>query len=388
MAAPELRVLQGGSSNSRPIPESRNRRGIDTVRYRFRSDPCGKLRFCNSGDYQEGPPGEVYRQADGIRIGAHHDGTLYAEGRLANILYGPNDHSLPPAIALRAGALLASEKFGFPVDHRRHAAIGRVDVATELRFDDGNDGLAFLHALSLADVPWAKVGTEGKKRDRIETVVFRSARGRTVLMRAYDKGVESQTAAPGEIIRFERQRRYRKSVELSLVRAVDLDLRSVFVGRELRSLAEVSAEVVCDLWGAIDRLNELVLEGTIAAPKGDALAGLLARGGSGHRLSTWYRFSSSLRAVDAALACDLASCGAPQEGSQRRHSQRRRGSADFTRTENRHPRSCQLFQTKTDRVSPNQQGWPRYSKKSVTAQRDQPRVKASRESVTRFSSPL
>jgi len=74
----------------------------------------------------------------------------------------------------------------------------------------------FLHALSLADVPWAKVGTEGKKRECIQTVNFRSVRGRTILMRAYDKGIESGVASPGELIRFERQRRYHERDELSV----------------------------------------------------------------------------------------------------------------------------------------------------------------------------
>ena len=294
---PTLRVIEGGSSNSRPTPGSWKRRGVDTVRYRFRSDPYGKIRFCNSGDYQQGPRGEVYRQVDGIRLGAHHDGTLYAEGRLAAFVYGTNDHSLLPAIALRAGALIASEKFGFPVDHRRHAAIGRLDVASELRFPEGDDGLAFLHALSLADVPWAKVGTEGKKRDRIETVVFRSARGRAILMRAYDKGVEAGIALPGELIRFERQRRYRKNAELLVAGAASLDLSTTFIGRELRSLSEVTAEVVCDPGGAIDRLSELVRQGRITASKGDALAGFLVRRGEGHKLSTWYSRHADLRGL-------------------------------------------------------------------------------------------
>jgi len=58
--------------------------------------------------------------------------------------------------------------------------------------------------------------TEGKKRECIQTVNFRSVRGRTILMRAYDKGIESGVASPGELIRFERQRRYHERDELSV----------------------------------------------------------------------------------------------------------------------------------------------------------------------------
>jgi len=282
-----LRAIEGGSSNSRPSPESWNRRGIDTVRYRFRGDAYGKQRFALSGPYQEGARGELYRQDEGIRLGAARDGMLYVEGRLAAILNGPEDHSLQPVGAIGEGATAASCQFGFDVDPR-HASLGRLDVATEQRFQDGDAGLAFLHALSLADVPWAKVGTEGKKRERIETVVFRSVRGRTVLLRAYDKGVESGTAQPGEVIRLERQRRYRKSVEPSVQQSVSYELEKVFVGRELQSLVDVSAEVVCDVWGAVDRLNEYARGGVITAGKADALAGFLARGGEAHKPSTWY----------------------------------------------------------------------------------------------------
>jgi len=234
---------------------------------------------------QRGPRGELYRQEDGVRVGALRDGTLYAEARLAALVHGSDDHSLLPVSTLRDGAHAAGERFGFEVDDSV-AAIGRLDVAAELQFEEGREGLAFRHALSLADGPWAKVGTEGKKRENIQTVSFRSVRGRTILMRAYDKGVESGLAPAGELIRFERQRRYRKRSELLVSAAAELDVAQLFVGCELESLARVTAEVVCDAWGAIDRLNELVRWGWIKAPKADALAGFLVRRGEGHRPST------------------------------------------------------------------------------------------------------
>jgi hypothetical protein len=124
--------------------------------------------------------------------------------------------------ALENGAHAAAQRFGFDVDPI-DARLGRLDIAAELTFDDGRDGLAFLHALSLADVPWAKVGTEGKKREHIQTVNFRTVRGRQILMRAYDKGIEAGIAPPGELIRFERQRRYRKTAERTVAQALELD---------------------------------------------------------------------------------------------------------------------------------------------------------------------
>jgi hypothetical protein len=161
MTGPRLMLVEGGATNSRPIPETWNRHGVDTVRYRYRADTNAYAKFALAGASSEGPRGELYRQADGVRIGAHRDGMLYAEGRLAAILNGPDDHSLLPMAALEPGAQAAAQRFGFDID-ATDSRIGRLDIAAELQFDDGRDGLAFLHALSLADVPWAKVGTEGK----------------------------------------------------------------------------------------------------------------------------------------------------------------------------------------------------------------------------------
>jgi hypothetical protein len=116
-------------------------------------------------------------------------------------------------------------------------------------------------------------------------------------MRAYDKGIEAGIVPPGQLIRFERQRRYRKTAERTVAMAVELDPRELFIGRELASLIDVTAETVCDTWGAIDRLNQLMRQGRITASKADALAGFLVRRGEGHKSSTWYGRWAALRAL-------------------------------------------------------------------------------------------
>jgi hypothetical protein len=295
-----LTLVEGGATNSRPTPETWNSQGIDTVCYRYRTDTSAYGKFASAGASTEGVRGELHRQEGGVRTGAHRDGMLYAEGRLAAILNGPDDHSLLPMAALEDGARAAAQRFGFDVDPT-DARLGRLDIAAELTFDDGRDGLAFLHALSLVDVPWAKVGTEGKKRERIETVNFRTVRGHQILMRAYDKGIEAGIAAQGELVRFERQRRYRKTAEKTVAMALELDPSELFIGRELKSLVDVTAETVCDTWGAIDRLNQLMWQGRITAPKADALAGFLVRRGEGHASSTWYSRWADLRALGIVL---------------------------------------------------------------------------------------
>ena len=140
--------------------------------------------------------------------------------------------------------------------------MGRADLASELRFTDGEEGLEFLRALSYVDIPWLKVGTEGQKRDRLETVYHRNMRGRSVALRCYDKGVESETSAPGARLRLERQRRWRKDQEGTVNDVIARGLAEQFVGRELRAVVLGEEEVmVCDPPAAADRLRELYARG-------------------------------------------------------------------------------------------------------------------------------
>lgn len=52
---------------------------------------------------------------------------------------------------------------------------------------------------------------------------------------------------------------------------------------------------MCDLWGAVDRLNEYARSGIITAGKADTLAGFLARRGEAHKPSTWYARWADIR---------------------------------------------------------------------------------------------
>ena len=131
---------------------------------------------------------------------------------------------------------------------------------------------------SYVDIPWLKVGTEGQKRDRLETVYHRNMRGRSVALRCYDKGVESETCAPGAWLRLERQRRWRKDQEGTVNDVVARGLAEQFVGRELRAVVLGDDEVmVCDPPAAADRLRELYAQEAIT---GDASIGSARSSGS------------------------------------------------------------------------------------------------------------
>jgi len=240
-----------------------SRAGIDTVRFRWREEPDIYQRFSQRPEgVIEGYRGERYAQTELGRIGVYRDGMVYLEGRAGAILHrNREDHSLLPSHALSSAERVARyfvQENG--ADVSEEARLGRIDLASELRFSDPREGSAFLHSLAGLDVPWCKSRVDGRKGDHIETVSFHGTRGRSIYLRAYDKGVESGTAPPGEVIRMERQRRFRKSRE---VLADDFsnvaDLRKVFLGREFKLLADLPSAMICNLPDALLAMRDMGL---------------------------------------------------------------------------------------------------------------------------------
>lgn len=270
--------------------------GIDTVRFRWRADNDTYRGFMArpTGTIQ-GQWGEIYDNTELGRLGAFPDGLVYFEGRAAALCFeDKSDHSLMPAadlalaeqvarrLAVENGADIGSEQ----------ARLGRVDLAGELLFSDSEEGSAFLHSLACIDVPWCKSRTDGRKGNHIETVSFHGTAGSTIYLRAYDKGVESRTAPPGHRIRVERQKRYRKSREVSVDEFQLLDLRDIFVGREFAKLAELPSATVVDLPGAIQQ----VLRADVTPRMAEWLIGYLVAGRHLHYdKATRWRRASKLR---------------------------------------------------------------------------------------------
>lgn len=294
MSRPELRVLAGGVTNSRPTIKNRTS-GVDTVRLRYRADNEAFHRFRQLDSFEEGPRGECWRMVDGIRTGAYPDGLHYVEARLAALLYGREDHRLCAPEELVAGEKVGARLLEVDVQ----AAVGRYDLASELRFEQASEGLALLRAMSSLDVPWAKVGMEGYRGGAPETVYLRSLNGRTILARMYDKGVEAATDPRGTRLRFERQRRVRKSREMTVEQLLGRDLARDFVGRELAAWA-FSTEAAYTVGGvpaAIERLGELCADGKLAPLVRDRLTGFLLHRGSGYSVQSYRRAMRELRSV-------------------------------------------------------------------------------------------
>lgn len=240
--------------------------GLDTIRFRWRLDNEAFQKFSENrlmtrgGEgYSEGARGERYVQTPLGRVGAYRDGLFYLEGRAAAIKeHDPANHDLLDPLRVDLAEQVAREivsDVGVPLDGQP-ATLGRIDLASELRFGSSAEGSAFLHSLSSLDVPWCKSRTDGRKGEHIESVSFHGTRGRTIYLRAYDKGVESGTNPPGLRIRVERQKRYRKSAE-PFVSDLDVsDLRRAYLGREFKALVDLPSATVCDLRGSLEAIYE------------------------------------------------------------------------------------------------------------------------------------
>jgi len=249
-----------------------------------------------------GARGDVYVQAQGCRWGSFPDGMAYVEGRVAALLDGPDAHYLAtPAQLVEAASMFADTVAGGRADD---VVTGRLDLASELRFDRPAEGLALMRAIASADVPWLKTGTEGSKRDGLETVAWRTVNGRSVQLRLYDKGRESGTAPAGTLLRGERQKRFRKGRELVAVEIPNVNLRSLYVGRELASFVASDLELtVCNSFEASDLVDALALAGSISRSAGDSLMGFVhgRRCRDDYAKATWYKRWQQLRSLGIAL---------------------------------------------------------------------------------------
>src|SRR5262249_53804908 len=159
----------------------------DTVRLRFRDPAYGpQLRPGGDHGWSLAARGELRKTSGGVTVGLS-PGLVTVEGRLAAMIHGESDHRLLPGDELGEAVGLWADTLGLAPE----AEIGRADVTGELWFDDVEDGRDLLAAARSLDLPWLKIGTEGWKRDTLQTVYARSARGRSVGLRIYDKGVET-----------------------------------------------------------------------------------------------------------------------------------------------------------------------------------------------------
>lgn len=210
---------------------------------------------------------------------------IFAEGRLGAMLSGRDgDFSLAPFSSLMTAALRLEEEIAVVFGHDRADGIGglimalrRLDLAAELRWADPSDGLAALRALGTLSIPRVKV-CEWRHEGRTETVSYYTAtKHKKLLMRIYDKGVESRSAAPGTLLRFERQHRWVKADQPELFNfAVQADPSALWLDR-FEDWAESAERLAVEGGeGSQRRLIEAVESGDLDREKAERLIGALA----------------------------------------------------------------------------------------------------------------
>jgi len=274
--------------------------GIDTVRFRWREEPEVYHDFSRRPEgVVDGYRGERFVDTELGRVGVYRDGLVYLEGRasaIANV--DPGDHQLLNAQDLRPAELVAQawvQDTGVPLSGEP-ARLGRADLASELRFSNPREGSAFLHSIAGLDVPWSKIRVDGLKGGDIETVSLHGTSGKTIHLRAYDKGVESGTDNPGTRIRVERQKRFRKEREPLSADFISSDLGRAYLGREFAKLSQLESALLVDLPDAI----RAVMARAESWQQAIRLAGYLAIGDYVHDemdRATVYRYDGQLRAL-------------------------------------------------------------------------------------------
>lgn len=230
----------------------------------------------------------VEKSPSGARVMAWPDyGVVKIEGRLGAAVDGnPHSHRLATrdelrvadqAMALQLVELLAVEPT------TTVAGVGRYDLVTERDFENPTEGIQLLRAMRALCPPRCKLKIHSTRDGRVETVAVVTERGGRTIFRAYDKGVESGTAGPGERIRFEAQVRRPSANRQTAVETAAGDLRSAF-GRTIEPFMEGTPVTVTSPSGVVDQVAEQLAAGNLSATKAENLIGaaeLLRRYGRG-----------------------------------------------------------------------------------------------------------
>lgn len=200
------------------------------------------------------------------------DGLTGAEGLLAafeQVSEGLADRGLvPPSHRLTRPVGERGDGFG---------GVRRLDSTVDLRFDRAVDGLAALAGVAALPLPRSKtkiIRESGGRR--VETVYFHGHRGKRVLGRWYDKGIQTGEASRGAWVRPEDQRRFGAAGRLPLeVVAESSYVRDAFV-RRFEPLWRASKGVkVAGVTELAARLGEMVHAGEVKPSTAKALAGHL-----------------------------------------------------------------------------------------------------------------
>lgn len=259
--------------------------GVDTVSFAWRPSTEDVLDRFRAEPHRPGPAGSLLLDRRGpgderlILFPAY--GVLSMEGRLgAMIDRSDANHDLTPGRALPTGAGACGDVLRDTLGYEPHrlgdiCEVRRYDLASELRFEDGRDGLAFLRTLGGMCPPRAKLDAWKSPDGHIETVYVRTPKRGVVLMRAYDKGIEAGTNAPGERLRVEAQLRPAKSRRMTPETLASTDLRSHFIGRMASYVNDTNGTIAAGSTAAVDHLLGKVARDELGLAKAERMIGSL-----------------------------------------------------------------------------------------------------------------
>lgn len=215
----------------------------------------------------------------GTKLGAFGRGLFYWEGRVDALLTeSPESWNLRPVSDLPAVELAARRAFeqltGEPIDFGWpiEGEVRRFDLAHEFHFSEGREGLAFLRTLSGMCPPRRKLEVVTGQDGQPQTVYVRHMKSFAVDARAYDKGVESGSHAPGERIRYEAQRRPARTRRHTPETVAGLDLRSEF-GRSINPYLEGGNVIAAGSKATVVHLAQKAAAGEISISKAERLVG-------------------------------------------------------------------------------------------------------------------
>lgn len=269
-----------GGSNSRPANEIRprwDRVGLDTVSVLWGqqggSELLSAIVAAPSVPFARGRL-VLDRSPAGARVMAWPEfGVVKLECRLGALIDGTAEsHRLGTRDELRQVGDVAAGELATLVGARpdtRAVQVGRLDLVTERDFADGRDGMQLLRAMRSLCPPRCKLDVIADQ-GRVETVSV--LRGRRKIFRAYDKGVEARTHAPGERVRFEAQVRRAKSARQGPNATATGDLRAAF-GRTIEPFMEGAPVTVTSPSGVSDQLVSKVVAGELSIARAERLAG-------------------------------------------------------------------------------------------------------------------
>ncbi|MFL5816580.1 MAG: hypothetical protein ACJ76L_03160 [Conexibacter sp.] len=220
--------------------------------------------------------------ADGHRVIWFPDAALLAAeghpspGRLARAEELPEAHERV--------RLAVSELVGAEVREAWNAGVRRLDATCDLAHDVPAEGLALLSGVAALYVGGVQsVVRRAASSRRIETVEMHGHRGRRILARVYDKGVERGDAVPGALVRLEDQRRYDRAARRDVCELTTAYVRGAFKRRFVPLWRASKGVKVAGPLVLAARIGELVESGELTPTKARAVAGFLLLDAAGVR---------------------------------------------------------------------------------------------------------